>query len=435
MANDVIIHFGADTDDLEQGLEDVQGSLAGLSPELTKLANGISEAAQKSGSASGDFAQMARALGDGLVNALQPASSGFARLGDAAGGAAEAAKARIDGEIKAQQQALAVKKTIYDGEAALKHISEDGKLRLVIAATQQEYEAQRTLLEQEAQLDDQSARQKQQTLNKIAALEATHQRQMLALAYQAAEEQAKVWQELSSRISSTMSSAIMGLLQHTTTFREAMRQAALQVVQYFVDMGTRWVATFATTVARNVGDHLLGEQLMTAATQAGVAERSAASAAGAVSDAAAKATTVIKSILSSSAETFAGVFGFLAPLMGPAAAGPAAAAQASVASVAGIASFDIGAWSVPHDQLALVHKNELVMTATQGEAFRNLISNGGGSGGATIHVAPNVNFNISAMDGASVQSALMANGKAVMRAISRHVSDGAHLGMRGLNPT
>ncbi|HXY59270.1 MAG TPA: hypothetical protein VEH76_11890, partial [Methylocystis sp.] len=204
---------------------------------------------------------------------------------------------------------------------------------------------------------------------------------------------------------------------------------------YFVDMGTRWVATFATTVARNVGDHLLGEQLMTAATQAGVAERSAASAAGAVSDAAAKATTVIKSILSSSAETFAGVFGFLAPLMGPAAAGPAAAAQASVASVAGIASFDIGAWSVPHDQLALVHKNELVMTATQGEAFRNLISNGGGSGGATIHVAPNVNFNISAMDGASVQSALMANGKAVMRAISRHVSDGAHLGMRGLNPT
>ncbi|HYA80565.1 MAG TPA: hypothetical protein VED87_06525, partial [Methylocystis sp.] len=264
MANDVTIHFGADTDDLEDGLEDVQGALAGLSPELTKLASGIGEAAQKSGSANGEFAQMARALGDGLVNALQPASAGFARLGDAAGGAADAAKARIDGEIKAQQQALAIKKTIYDGEAALKHISEDEKLRLVIAATQQEYEAQRALLEQEAQLDDQSARQKQQAQNKIAALEATHQRQMLALAYQAAEEQAKVWQELSGRISATMSSAIMGLLQHTTTFREAMRQATLQVVQYFVDMGTRWVATFAMTVARNVGDHLLGEQLMTA---------------------------------------------------------------------------------------------------------------------------------------------------------------------------
>jgi len=436
MASDVTIHFGADTSDLESGIEDVQSSLAGLSPELTKLANGIGEAAQKSGPASGEFAQMARALGDGLVHALEPATQGFTRLGDAAGSAADSAKARIEGEIKAEQQALAIKKTIYDGEAALKHISEDEKLRLVIAATQQEYEAQRALLEEESRLGDLTVQQKQQVQNKIAALEASHQKQMLALAYQAAEEQAKVWQDLASRISQTMSSTIMGLIQHTTTFREATRQVAVQVVQYFVDIGARWIAAFATTVAKNVATHVFGEQAMTAATQAGTAERSATAAAGAVADTAAKTATVIKSILASSAETFAGVFGFLSPELGPAAAGPAAAAQATVAGVASVASFDIGAWSVPYDQLALVHKNELVMTASQGEALRSLITNGGGgTGGNTIHVAPNVSFNISALDGASVQSALMANGKAVMRAVSRHVNDGAHLGMRGLNPT
>jgi hypothetical protein len=434
MANDVTIHFGADTSDLESGIEDVQSALTGLSPELTRLADGIGEAAKKSGPASGEFAQMARALGDGLVNALKPAASGFSQLGDAAGGAADAAKARIEGEIKAQQQALAIKRTIYDGEAALKHISEDEKLRLVIAATQQEYEAQRALLQKEEQLNDQSVRQKQQAQNKIAALDAAHQRQMLGLAYQAAEEQNKIWQDLSGRISQTLSSTISGLLQHTTTFREATRQVALQVVKYFVDIGAQWIASFATTIAKNVATHVIGEQAMTAATQAGVAERSAAAAAGAVADIAAKAAAVIKSILASSAEAFAGVFGFLAPLLGPAAAGPAAAAQATVAGVASIASFDIGAWSIPHDQLALVHKNELVMTASQGEAFRNLVNSGGGqSGGGAIHVAPNVHFNINAMDGASVQSALLANGKAVMRAMSRHIADGAHLGMRGLN--
>ena len=44
---------------------------------------------------------------------------------------------------------------------------------------------------------------------------------------------------------------------------------------------------------------------------------------------------MVRSILSSAAETFAGVFGFLAPLMGPLAIGPATAAQATVAGMAG----------------------------------------------------------------------------------------------------
>ncbi len=429
MVDNVTIRFGADVEDLELGIDDVEGALSGLSPELTKLANSIGDAARVSAPAGGDFAALARTLGDGLVNALKPAASGFDALGDAASGAGDAAKARIEGEIKAQQQALAIKKTIYDGEAQLKHISEAEKLQFTIAATQEEYEAQHALLEKEAQLDDQSAQQKQQVQNKIAALDAAHTRQMLQLAYQAAEEQNKIWQDLSNKISQSLSSTILGLLQHTTTFREGVRQLSVQVVQYFVDIGARWIASFATTIAKNIATQTLGEQAMTAATQAGVSERSAASAAGAVSDVAAKAAAVLKSILASSAETFAGVFGFLSPLLGPAAAGPAAAAQASVAGVASVASFDIGAWSVPYDQLAVVHKNELVMTASQGEAFRSLINSGGQSGGA-VTVAPNVHFNISALDGASVQSALMANGKAVMRAMSRHVSDGAHLGVR-----
>ena len=65
---------------------------------------------------------------------------------------------------------------------------------------------------------------------------------------------------------------------------------------------------------------------------------------------------MVRSILSSAAEAFAGVFGFLSPLMGPFAAGPAAAAQATVASMASsVASADIGMWQVPQDMLTLVH--------------------------------------------------------------------------------
>ncbi len=89
---------------------------------------------------------------------------------------------------------------------------------------------------------------------------------------------------------------------------------------------------------------------------------------------------MVRSILSSAAETFAGVFGFLSPLMGPFAAGPAAAAQATVAGMAGaVASADIGMWQVPQDMLTLVHHNELVMPAGEAGAFRSLLSDGDAS--------------------------------------------------------
>jgi hypothetical protein len=430
MVDDVTIRFSADTDDLEDGLADVRGAVGSVTPDLKKLSEGVSEAAQKAAPAAAAFSRMSIAIGDGLTGALWPASAAFAALGDDAG----AAKTRIDGEIKALQEQLAIKKTIFDGEAKLKNISESEKIALVKAATQEEYEAQRALLEQEAGLADQSVRQKQQALNKIATLDATHQKQMLQLAYQAAEEQNKIWQGLASRIGSSMSSGIMGLLQHTMNFREGVRQMAVQATQYFVNMGTQWVASFAMNIAKNIATHVMGEQAMTAATQLGVSERTASEAAGSVADIAGKAAAVIKSIMASSAEAFAGVFGFMAPLLGPAAAGPAAA-QATVAGAASIASFDIGAWNIPQDQLAMVHKNELVMTASQGDAFRSFVNNGEARSDSAPQVHAPVNFHVHALDAQGVASFLQGNGREIMKAVGRHVQDGLHLGVRGLNPT
>jgi hypothetical protein len=426
MADDVTIRFSADTDDLEEGLANVRGAVGSVTPDLKKLSESVSDAAQKTAPATTAFSRMSVAIGDGLTGALRPASAALGALGDDAG----AAKTRIDDEIKALQESLAIKKTIFDGEAKLKNISEGEKIALVRAATQEEYEAQRALLEQEAGLADQSVKQKDQALSKIATLEATHQKQMLQLAYQAAEEQDKIWQGLASKMGSSMSSSIMGLLQHTTTFREGVRQMAVQATQYFVNMGTQWVASFAMNIAKNIATHVMGEQAMTAATQLGVSERTASEAAGSVADIAGKAAAVIKSIMASSAEAFAGVFGFMAPLLGP-----AAAAQATVAGAASIASFDIGAWNIPQDQLAMVHKNELVMTASQGEVFRNLVNNGGARSDAAPSVHAPVNFHVHALDAQGVASFLQGNGREIMKAVGRHVQDGLHLGVRGLNPT
>ena len=74
------------------------------------------------------------------------------------------------------------------------------------------------------------------------------------------------------------------------------------------------------------------------------------------------------------------------------------------------------------------------MTATQGEAFRNLIGNGGTAGASAPQVHAPVSFNAQALDAQGVASFLQGNGRAIMKAMASHVRDGAHLGIKGLNP-
>ncbi len=179
------------------------------------------------------------------------------------------------------------------------------------------------------------------------------------------------------------------------------------------------------------------EAAKTAATASGVTARAGAEQAGAAASLGTQSATIVRSILSSAAEAFAGVFGFLAPIMGPLAAGPATAAQATVAGMAGsVASADIGMWQVPQDMLTLVHHNELVMPATLAGAFRDMLSGaapaGGGARGGAVHIHPTTNFHVSAVDSGSVAQWMKANSATMMKAIDEAVRHGAHLGLRRL---
>ncbi len=122
----------------------------------------------------------------------------------------------------------------------------------------------------------------------------------------------------------------------------------------------------------------------------------------------------------------------MAPVMGPAAAGPAAAAEATVISVgSGLASADIGMWSVPSDMTTLVHHNELIMPAAEAGAFRDMLS-GGGAGGANVNVTPQVNFHVRAQDSNDVKGFYRNNQREIAKGIHTAVREGAHLGLKGL---
>jgi hypothetical protein len=340
--------------------------------------------------------------------------------------AARAAQLAASEEVRVLADGLQQKLALYTQEARFYEITQQEKLELSQQAISQEYAAELGALQGQDALGEQSLASKQRVDDML--IEATRRRddQMGALTRSALQDQERDYQAFGSSISQALNSQLRGLLTGTTTWHTAFKNALEDLLIKFIE----WCET-------SVAHYALAEAMKTAATTAGVAARTGAEQGGAAASLGAQGATMVRSILSSAAETFAGVFGFLAPLMGPLAVGPAAAAQASVAGMAGaVASADIGMWQVPRDQLALIHQNELIMPAGPAGALREMLTNtpnaGAGAGGS-VAIHPTTHFHVNAMDGASVGSWMRSNGPGMAKALDQAVRHGAALGLKRLN--
>lgn len=241
------------------------------------------------------------------------------------------------------------------------------------------------------------------------------------------------FRQMFDTISSSLSSSLMGIIQGTQKWRDLLRNLITNVTQYFLNASLKFVADWAAARAADTVATIAAEGTKTAAVTAGETARTAAVEAGTLASLGMKAMAIVKSIMSSAAETFAGVFGFMAPLMGPAAAAPAGAAMATVGSMAGMVAMDIGAWSVPKDMPAMVHRNELVMPAAEAGAFRDLLQGvkGGTVGGRAMpHV--NASVNIQAMDAQSISRLLTSNNREMLKALGKSLKLGSYVGIKGL---
>jgi hypothetical protein len=237
------------------------------------------------------------------------------------------------------------------------------------------------------------------------------------------------------QIGSSVSSSITGMIAGQLRLRDAARNILLQIIHGFIQAKVKMVADWLAGVAAQTAATTTGEAAKTAAVTAGVAARKGAEAAGSAATSSATISSVLRSIMASAGETFAGIFGFLSPVMGPAAAGPAAAGKATVFSVAtGLASFAGGSWSLPSDMIAQVHQGEMIVPAGPAATFRNMMESNSGVAG-TVHVNHAVNFNVSAMDAQSVRQFLKGNAKQIMRTINESVRTGSHIGLSKLRPT
>jgi hypothetical protein len=239
------------------------------------------------------------------------------------------------------------------------------------------------------------------------------------------------------QIGDSVSRSITGIIAGTTSFRDAARNILLQIIQTFIQGRVRMVTDWLAGVAAQTAATSAGEAAKTSAVAAGTAARTGLESTASATSGISIIGNVLKSIFASAAQTFAGIFGFLSPVMGPAAAGPALAGQATVLGVASaLPSFDIGTWELPSDMIAKVHKGEMIVPAGPAAAWRGQLDGGpigGGAGGGNVTVNQGTTLNVSAIDATSVRRLFKNNSRQIMRTINEGVRTGAHLGLSQLD--
>ena len=430
----VAVNFTASINDLVAGISQARDSLASLATPAQQLESHYASLHVATDGAFSTAPLNQFSAGLTGVAALQQSlaaahaqSTAAVQAGDSAAyaDAVRASKEAITEQLRDLQSGQKEHIAVYADELKLHEITEEQKVALSRAALDQEYAARVQLLNLDGQLGNQSLSSQVVAKNKLLDTERNYYAQVNALTRQSIDAQYSEYVSLGNAITGAFNSQLRGLLSGTESWRSAFKNVLADLLIKFIE----WCE-------KSVVQYVAAEAAKTSATTAGVATRTGAEQAGAAASMASQGASMIRSILSSAAESFAGVFGFLSPVLGPAAAGPATAAYGTVAGMAGaVASADIGMWNVPADMLTLVHHNELIMPAAEAGALRNMLTSSDGSaspGGASLQVAPTTHFHISALDSGSVSQWMKSNSSTMLKAIDEAVRHGAALGLKRL---
>lgn len=387
MAGDqkIMIQFGADISALETALKQAAAMVQASAAEMEK--KGTSRRGSAGNSASRRIAAAARRsqeIGTEMMQKSVAAAMTLDRL-QLAGHKEMLAQEVVEGKIT-QAERLADLKGLLMQENAL----------------------EQARLGQEEKNQNLSLAARQSAFEKSRILQAQYNNQVQKLNDQMVQASIKSWSKFFQPIDNAFSQTITGVIRGTETLRQAMARMAQSILLSWVDIEEK---KLTKAIATQLG--------ITTATQAGVAARTAAEQAGQGTSLLAMATTAIKSIANDAATTFGGVFAFLSPLMGPAAAGPATAAMAGVASMSGAIVSAAGGYDIPAgvNPIAQLHAQEMVLPASLANSIRNMTGAGaGGLGGGEVHIHGPL---VQAIDAQSGAQFLLRNSGIIASALAR----------------
>lgn len=390
MADDknVEISFSASTDDALAGIADIKAGLTALSAAIKGMSGQLDRLP----------ATFAAAFPAGQVSqcAKEVASIGAA-----------ARDARTGVELLHIQ--LGEQRTLLNAEVSQFKITQDQKFALLEAETANEYKLELDHLNDKRSLWAQGTQQYQNITAQMNVLAAKGHAELVRLDEQSIAAQQALWTSYLSTVTGAFNSQLRGLLEGTTSWHKATIKVFEDLTIKFIEMAEQMVAKW-----------LAAEVAQTTATTTGAAARATAEQSASSAGLLANAANAVRTIMTDAAQAFAGVFAFLAPTMGPAAAGPAAAAQASVSAAA---IYETGTDYVVRGGLALIHPGETIIPAARGSGPYT-----GAAMRPQVH-AP-VSINVSALDSQSVARFFGDNSKHMLRAINDAVKRGAHLGLR-----
>lgn len=238
-------------------------------------------------------------------------------------------------------------------------------------------------------------------------------------------------------VQSAWDSQLAGLLNHTTSWAQAMGNIARTLFMDMIKMAEDWGvkhlavmlkdALFGKAAATDeVVTHATKEGAKTAATVTGVGTRAAAEQGGLLANIATYTADAMAFIGAQVAKVFAAMTAFLTPVFGPAAPAVALGLAAGVSALAlsQIPKLDVGAWDIPRQGVAMLHPEEMVLPAGAASAFRSMATGDmSGAGGDTNNVTVNFSHHGSGeLTHAEIQKHAWTIAKAVTEQIRRNPS-------------
>lgn len=204
---------------------------------------------------------------------------------------------RIEDAIRADQRALANKIRSLESAATAHTATQQQMTAGTVAASQEEYEAERALLTQKQEIDKANLQARQRDDDALLALDARYYNALLVQAEKAAQGQQKTWTQSLEPINRAVDQSVTGIIQGNQTASQALSRAATSMVTSYaqsgVKMATDWLKnqilmtqeTDVQSKARALIEAISngeGEQKVKAATQAFLASQQAQTAAAKV---------------------------------------------------------------------------------------------------------------------------------------------------------
>src|SRR5581483_4984631 len=283
MADDhsVVIKFGAETDGVLDGIDQVRSAIASFRDQVGDL----------DGRLDGLGASFESAL---PIDQINQAAKAVSDIGSAARNAAGSVSS-VGAQLRLLHISQGEQRTLLNADVSQFKITQDQKFALLQAELSKEYSAEQQLLYQKLGAAEFYSDQWKHIRDQMQVLAAKYDADLLRLNEQSIAAQQAQWTGYLSTVTGAFNSQLRGLLEGTTTWHKA-------TIKMLEDLTIKFIETAEQMVLKSLADEIA----QTAATQVGAAALTVANETAANSGVLAGEASAVRTDLTDAPQAFAG---------------------------------------------------------------------------------------------------------------------------------